>query len=128
MKVFSLLNKDKIFFWVRYVDDVFAIIDKKYNPNEILALINNLDHNIEFTIEIENQSALNYLDVTIIHDNNNQLITKVYRKPNSSLEIIHNNYATPKQYKLSTLRSYINQAILISFTPFLLKEEIKFTK
>ena len=34
----------------------------------------------------------------------------------------------PKQYKLSGLRSYINRGILISSTPSLLKEEIKFIK
>ena len=97
-------------------------LHKKYNSNEILGLINNLDHNILFIIEIKNQSAVNYLDITIIHDNNNKLITKVYRKPNSRLEIIHNNYATPNQYKLSALRSYISRAIFIGSTSSLLKK------
>ena len=71
-----------------------------------------IDKNIQFTLETEINGALNFLDVTFKKQEENKITTTIYRKPNSSTEII-NKCNAPFQYKLASIRSYINRAILV---------------
>ena len=111
--------------WLRYVDDIYAVITEEHEPDEILRSLNEIDQNIQFTLETKINGTINFLDVTVKKQEEN-ITTTVHRKPNSSTEIINNRCNTPFQYKLTALRSYINDAILICSSDQLLKEEIKF--
>ena len=64
--------------------------------------------------------------MAVIKEENGTFNTTVYRKPNTSTEIIHYNAKTPYQYKLAALRSYINCAIMICSNEMLLKQEMEF--
>lgn len=45
--------KYEILFWVRYVHDIFAIVNLEPDTNVILKSLNKIDQNIQFTMEQE---------------------------------------------------------------------------
>ena len=51
--------------------------------------------------------------------------TTVYRKPSSSTEIINARCKIPYNYKIASLRSYINRALTVCSNQKLINEEIK---
>lgn len=52
----------------KFVDDLFCIIPEN-KTNEIVEVFNKFDHNISFTIEVETEGRLPFLDVLVIKDN-----------------------------------------------------------
>ena len=59
--------------WFRYVDDTFVILPHgKQRLGEFLNHLNGIHRNIQFTMEIEEEGHLPFLDIDI------------YRKPDSS--------------------------------------------
>ena len=64
--------------WERYVDDVFALI-KRLSAPRLLQLLNELDENIRFTCEEEENGRLPFLDVAVERFEG-RLRTGVYRK------------------------------------------------
>jgi hypothetical protein len=73
--------QDKPLLWLRYVDDTFVIwphgVDGLQN---FLTHLNNLRSSIQFTMEIESEGAIRFLDVLVIRKGT-ALTTKVYKKP-----------------------------------------------
>ena len=83
----NLLMKNpqiKIMYYYRYVNDLFLIILKSVYENQLLNVINNLDTNLKFTLELESNDSLNFSDVRIFKNNKN-LLTKWFRKAPSTL-------------------------------------------
>lgn len=74
--------------WYRYVDDIFALIPKDQNINNILNFINSIHHNIKFTVELPIDDNLPFLDI-LINWTNHQPTFKIYRKPNTHPSYIH---------------------------------------
>ena len=64
--------------WKRYVDDTICFI-KLTSINKVLETLNSYHKDIKFTIEIETENKISFLDVLLIHDNS-LISTKVYRK------------------------------------------------
>ncbi|PSN57613.1 hypothetical protein C0J52_00550, partial [Blattella germanica] len=82
----------------RYVDDIIIIYDNNLsNIDTIFEEINKLDKNMQYTIEKEH-NKINYLDLTIIK-NNNKIEYDVYRKPTHTEICIHRNSRHPMQQK-----------------------------
>ena len=54
-------------FWKRYVDDVLTAVLAD-QVDGMLAHINSIDQNIQFTFEREQGHVIPFLDVTILHD------------------------------------------------------------
>ena len=66
--------------WLRYVDDTFVIWNGDRNElNEFLTHLNSLRSSIQFTMEIEDNNSLPFLDV-LVTKNDSGLRTSVYRK------------------------------------------------
>ena len=61
LKYFFEKLGEKIHTWLRYVDDVFAIINAEDNPATILNEINKIDQSIQFTTKCEKDNKLDYL-------------------------------------------------------------------
>ena len=75
--IIPTLSND-ILLWKRYVDDIICFI--KLTPiKKVLQTLNNYHTNIKFTIEIESENKISFLDVLLI-GNNSLISTKVYRK------------------------------------------------
>ncbi|RXF66922.1 hypothetical protein EKK70_17895, partial [Desulfovibrio sp. DS-1] len=74
-------------FWVRYVDDIFAIIDKDFNVEDFLQKINTQYSTIKFTYEKEIDGKLPFLDL-LIKRVDNQIKFEIYRKKTHTFRYI----------------------------------------
>src|SRR5882724_10786693 len=73
--------KSNIKFWSRYVDDTCTIFKPTRTTKfeKFFEFLNNMHPTLKFTFESEENNTLNFLDVSIMR-NNNQLSFKVFRK------------------------------------------------
>ena len=99
----------KIKFLVKYVDDMFAIIDKK-DINSILTQLNNYHNKLQFTVETETNGCLPFLNMKI-HREQGRLITDWYMKTTSSGRIINYISTQPHYQKINTAYNLINTVI-----------------
>lgn len=83
--------------WLRYVDDVFAIIPKN-DIEKVLTILNNRFETINFTCEPETNGKLAFLDVELNRMNEN-IAVGVYHKPTSTMRTITSDSHTPIQHK-----------------------------
>ncbi|XP_044757770.1 uncharacterized protein LOC123315929 [Coccinella septempunctata] len=84
----------KINFFKRYVDDcITAIAESHITP--IINELNNYHPKLKFTVEIEKNNRINFLDMTLIHDNNGSKIETIWHTKETCLKI-HN--AVPPQF------------------------------
>jgi hypothetical protein len=78
----EIIEQHGLFLWLRFVDDVFILIDDNANFDNARALLNTLNSkhkNIEFTMETEINNELPFLDDLIKRDTLG-FHTTVYRK------------------------------------------------
>ncbi|XP_044757744.1 uncharacterized protein LOC123315905 [Coccinella septempunctata] len=109
----------------RYVDDCL-IITSEQQVQEILAHLSGFHNKIQFTIEKEKNNSINFLDITIIR-NNNKLETKLYRKPTNTDWILDYNSAHSERQKRAIITNYIDRAIKVAsprYRPTILEETI----
>jgi hypothetical protein len=67
--------------WLRYVDDTFVVLPHGSEQlQDFLSHLSSLRVSIQFTMEIESDSAIAFLHVLVVREET-ILITKVYRKP-----------------------------------------------
>ena len=68
-------------FWIRYVDDTLTAL-----PPDIVTRfhnhLNSINPHIQFTVEIESDNSLPFLDVLLTHESDGNIITSVYKKNN----------------------------------------------
>jgi hypothetical protein len=65
--IFQILQKHRIVDYYRYFDDILIIYDEAYtNILDTLKDFNLIHHNIQFTIVMQNDKKLDYLDITLI--------------------------------------------------------------
>ncbi|CAG9569802.1 unnamed protein product [Danaus chrysippus] len=64
----------------RYVDDTFTILNKN-KTSAFLNHLNSINNKIQFTIELEANNSLAFLDILVIRNPDNTLGHTVYRKP-----------------------------------------------
>ena len=74
-----------MYFWARYVDDVFVIFNK-INPKikDILLFLNNVHPKIKFTAENEVNHHFHFLDIDIEFVNGT-FKTHTYHKPTATV-------------------------------------------
>lgn len=70
-------------FYVRYVDDIVLAALKQYIQH-IFQVFNSLHNRLRFTIEHSNNNSINFLDTTIIINNNYNIEFNWYSKPTFS--------------------------------------------
>ena len=67
-------------FWKRYVDDVFTVVCVD-RVQHLLEHLNSIECSIQFTVEVENDGELPFLDVNVYRGSDGSLNTSVHRKP-----------------------------------------------
>ena len=77
------LNSKRPLKYRRYVDDIFSAFDSKNECDEFLKDLNNMHPSLQFTVELEENNQLPFLDI-LIEKSDNHFITSVYRKPTFS--------------------------------------------
>ena len=65
--IIPTLSND-ISLWKRYADDTICFI-KLTSINKVLETLNSYHKNMKFTIEIETENKISFLDVLLIHNN-----------------------------------------------------------
>lgn len=114
----DVLKKSNIYikFIAKYVDDILAIV-KKSDLEIILKALNQYHQKLQFTVEIENNNSLAFLDTTILKTGN-RLLFNWYAKPTSSGRMINFHSTHPIKQKINTANNLINKALDISDTQF----------
>ena len=122
------LKKAKCFpeIWVRYVDDIFVVINKR-KLSSTLQLLNKQHLSIKFTSEEEVEASLPFLDVKVTKMGNS-LEFDVYRKPTNTQRCIPASSCHPNQHKLAAFHSMIHRACNLPLSEESLSRELKYIK
>ena len=113
-------------YWVRYVDDIFAIVKRHLRVQDFLNDLNSLVETIKFEVEEETEGCLNFLDVKVIKIDNMTKF-KIFRKPTNNNLIINAKSTHMLSVKRSALRSMFLRALNI-VSPEFLDEEFSYIR
>ena len=95
--------EDKIKLWKRFVDDTICF--EKIDPiNNILNKLNVYHENIKFTIELEKDDKIPFLDVMLIRTTG-KIETTVYRKKTCTNLYMDWHSFAPNSWKWGTLKN-----------------------
>lgn len=100
----------------KYVDDVICAI-KGSEVDAILNILNSFHNDLKFTVEIEADNRINFLDTTLIRTNNT-ITTDWYRKSLSSDRILNFLSAHPYQMKFNVALSFAKRVLSLSDKSF----------
>jgi uncharacterized protein (UPF0335 family) len=117
-----------VFCYFRYVDDIFCIFTStKRVLNTFLNHLNSLNKNLEFTLEVGENSQINFLDLSI-KIVENRFKFSIYRKPSYTDSIIHSTSNHPQSHKLASFHSMIHRLLSIPLEKEEFNNEIKIIK
>ena len=80
--------------WFRYVDDILTVLPAGIDVNDLLFNLNNQVPSIKFTLELEKDNCLPFLDV-LIYREPFQCKFSIYRKHTNNLTYVHFLFRTP---------------------------------
>ena len=120
--IYAILNNPRL--WYRKVDDTFAITS--HDLGETLKKLNDIDENIEFTMEKASEGNLPFLDYIISLNEKRETITKVHRKPTHTGQYNHFSSNQPLHVKLSTIKTLIRRPKFIRSDQTSLNEELSY--
>ena len=86
--------------WLRYVDDEFHVI-KSSVIDEFHHHVNSISPNIKFTLELEDNSFLAFIDVCVNRTVNCKLWTTIYHKPTDTDRNLQFDSHDPLHHKLA---------------------------
>ena len=93
-------------FWKRYVDDTLCILGSE-EVDELLLHINQVRPSIKFTVEVEKDGCLPFLDTLITRKEDGSLGFSVYRKPTHTDRYLNFNSHHPKHVKQGLVKGSI---------------------
>jgi predicted GIY-YIG superfamily endonuclease len=102
--------------WMRYVDDVFSVIENTSCSENILNFINNQHQNIKFTIEVEKNNKIPFLD-TCVTRKEIGFQTSIYHKPTFTGVYLNWTSLTARKYKISLIYCLCDRIWKISSDP-----------
>lgn len=100
----------------KYVDDLFGIV-KSCAINDILTKFNSFNSNIKFTLEIEEDNKLSYLDTLLVR-NKNSIQINWYQKPTASGRLVNFYSKHPRKMIHNTAFNFIKRVLTISDPEF----------
>ena len=81
--------RDNIVFWKRQMDDIFFVWKGSKEDLEMFVWkLNGIEHRVQFTLEVEKEAFLPFLDVGILKKEG-RLVTTIYRKPTHECTTMH---------------------------------------
>ncbi len=96
-------------FWKRYVDDTCCIV-KRDAVEPLLCHLNDVRPTIKFTMELEKDGSLPFLDTKLTRRDNGTLSVAVFRKQTHTDRYLHFNSHHPVSAKRSAVRSLFDRA------------------
>ncbi|XP_043478403.1 uncharacterized protein LOC122508871 [Leptopilina heterotoma] len=103
-------------FYFRYVDDTILAVRREH-VDLVIDTFNSYNQKLQFTMEIEKNNSINFLDLTLIRENNH-IITDWYQKPTSSDRLINYFSDHPIQQKKNIVYNLVDRAISLSNKKF----------
>ncbi|KAI4476044.1 hypothetical protein M0804_013913 [Polistes exclamans] len=100
-----------------YVDDVITAIPKD-RMDQTLKTFNSVNNRIQFTMEVENNGTLPFLDMNIIRNEDGSIVTNWYVKPTSSGRCINYNSNHPMSQKIGIIKGLLFRALTLSNKKF----------
>ncbi|MGL5708699.1 MAG: reverse transcriptase domain-containing protein [Aeromonas sp.] len=94
----------------RYVDDIFCITTQNCDLENMLQLFNQAHPNITFTMEIETDATLSFLDVCLQRRTDNSLKRSIHRKSTWSGQYLHFRSFVPLTQKENLFTCLLNRA------------------
>ena len=113
--------------WLRYVDDTFVIIEKKF-LNIFFDHTNNLEPSIKFTMKTENDNQLPFLDTLIQRSKNGELSSSIFRKPTHTDRYLNFRSDHLLQHKRAVLDTLMHRAVTLPSHKLEKRKEIKYIK
>jgi hypothetical protein len=114
--------------WYRYVDDVFCVWGgSKRQLQLFLTRLNSLNKNLKFTIEVEENNSLPFLDLKI-SKLNNKLDFSIFRKDSYTDQVIHFKSRHCFSQKLSAFHAMIHRLVNVPMSPENTKKELSIIK
>ena len=99
--------------WKRYVDDTFCVMEEQ-NTSVFLDHLNSLRPTILFTMELEKDGSLPFLDTLLTRRTDGGLDVSVYRKPTHTDRYLHYSSHHPSYVKRSVASSLFHRARTIA--------------
>lgn len=116
-----------VVFWIRYVDDIFAILKSETCAEQVLSHLNIVHSNIKFTTEVEKNNSIPFLDV-LVKRKKGRLHTEMYRKTTFTGVYLNWYSLTSKKYKLGLINCLLDRIWKICSDPEIIDLEVKRTK
>jgi hypothetical protein len=98
--------------WHRYVDDIFASTGNLAETEKILSYLNNQHPNIKFTLEVERDNKLPFLDV-LVKRRHNKYVTTSYHKKTFTGVYLNWNSLTARRYKIGLIKCLLHRIWMI---------------
>ena len=107
--------------WIRYVDDVLAVVPENDDLDRKILALNEVDQKIQFTVEKESNGKLPFLDTLIIRNASTTKFT-VYRKPTNQEDYVHYFSGHSERIKNGIVIGFFLRAYRICSEEFLQEE------
>lgn len=122
----QIFNKIKV--WYRYVDDVLAFIEgSPMDTQQILLEINQIHPSISFTLELENNNCINFLDLTL-QKTSTKLEFSIFRKSTQTDHLLPPSSNHPFQQKMAALYCYTHRLLNIPMSDTNFNNELNILK
>jgi hypothetical protein len=94
--------------WLRYVDDIFCLFTiSETKIKDFHSRINKWHDNLNFTLELEFNNSISFLDVRVTQDEEEKLTTSQYRKPtHTGLYMLWDSNQN-RRYKLGLIKTLV---------------------
>lgn len=96
----------------RYVDDIIAIVPRHKVPT-IEGIFNSYDPRLQFTVEMEKERRIPFLELEIIIENN-VILTNWYRKATASDRVLNFKSNHPINQKIAQVYNLVDRSITLS--------------
>ncbi|GJQ78407.1 hypothetical protein Trydic_g22231 [Trypoxylus dichotomus] len=97
--------------WLSYVDDTFVIWPHgEEEINGFLQHLNGLEESIKFTMELEVDNKIPFLDISVHKQSDGTLRTTVYKKPIHTGQYLDFEFNHPHNVKLGVAQCLYNRA------------------
>ena len=101
-------------YYKRYVDDIFVLFENLEQAKKFKDYLNERHKNMSFTLEIEKDNKLSFLDIDIIRNEQaNTFMTSLYRKPTFSGMYTNFKSFICTKYKYSLISSLLYRVFMI---------------